>query len=80
MNKSLYKNVENEDFNLSYYLIENGGYGIEVEKAIDSQVQESEAIYNISNDKTSVNSLLDKISNGKVTPTTLYDVVSDYIN
>jgi len=80
MNKSLYKNVENEDFNLSYYLIENEGYGIEVEKAIDSQVQESEAIYNISNDKSSVNSLLDKISNGKVTPTTLYDVVSDYIN
>ncbi len=80
MNKSLYKNVENKDFNLSYYLIENEGYGIEVEKAIGSQVQESEAIYNISNDKTSVNSLLDKISNGKVTPTTLYDVVSDYIN
>ncbi len=80
MNKSLYKNVENEDFNLSYYLIENEEYGIEVEKAIGSQVQESEAIYNISNDKTSVNSLLDKISNGKVTPTTLYDVVSDYIN
>jgi len=80
MNKSLYKNVENEDFNLSYYLIENEGYGIEVEKAINSQVQESEAIYNISNDKANVNSLLDKISNGKVTPTTLYDVVSDYIN
>ncbi len=80
MNKSLYKNVETDDFNLSYYLIENDGYGIEVEKTNNSQVQESEAIYDISTDKTSVNSLLDKISNGKVTPTTLYDVVTDYIN
>ncbi len=80
MNKSLYKNVKTDNFNLSYYLIESEGYGIEVEKTNNSQVQESEAIYSISTDKTSVSSLLDKISNGKVTPTTLYDVVTDYIN
>lgn len=83
MNKSLYKNIEDNDFNLSYYLLEDENtnvYGIEVEKTEDSQVQESKAIYDISTNKSNVDSLLDKISNGRVTPTTLYDIVTDYIN
>lgn len=81
MAKNLYTNVDVSNFNLSYYLIENeNGYGIEVEKISNSKVQESEAIYDISTDKDDMKHLLSKISDGKVTPTTLYDIVTDYIN
>lgn len=83
MAKSLYTNVDVSNFNLSYYLIENEnntGYGIEVEKISDSKIQESEAIYDISTNKEDMNHLLSKISDGKVTPTTLHDIVTDYIN
>lgn len=83
MAKNLYTNVDGSNFNLSYYLIENennNGYGIEVEKIYNSKVQESKAIYDISTNKEDMNYLLNKISDGKVTPTTLYDIVTDYIN
>lgn len=81
MAKNLYTNVDVSNFNLSYYLIENENrYGIEVEKISNSKVQESKAIYDISTNKEDMNYLLNKISDGKVTPTTLYDIVTDYIN
>lgn len=81
MAKNLYTNVDVSNFNLSYYLIENENrYGIEVEKIYNSKVQESKAIYDISTNKENMNYLLNKISDGKVTPTTLYDIVTDYIN
>lgn len=81
MAKNLYTNVDVSNFNLSYYLIENENrYGIEVEKISNSKVQESEAIYDISTNKEDMKNLLSKISDGKVTPTTLYDIVTDYIN
>lgn len=81
MAKNLYTNVDVSNFNLSYYLIENENrYGIEVEKIYNSKVQESKAIYDISTNKEDMNYLLNKISDGKVTPTTLYDIVTDYIN
>lgn len=54
-------------------------YGIEIEKFLDQQLKEKDFIYAISNNKQKVISLLKILSEGKVTPMSLVNVVDDYI-
>ncbi len=81
MKKEFYKNNTIDNFELSYYLLDGENtYGIEVEKKYNDTVEESKAIYDICEQKNEVFEFLNKICDGNVTPTTLYDVVVDWID
>lgn len=54
-------------------------YGIEIEKFLNQQLKEKDFIYAISKNKQEVISLLKILSNGKVTPMSLVNVIDDYI-
>lgn len=84
MKKELYKNVEIEleGFRLTYYLLENPdnlSYGVEVKKLSSTNVAESRAVYNICSKKEQIYEFLERIIKGSVTPTTLEDIVIDWV-
>lgn len=95
MDKTIFKsknvlNEQNIKFTLFYWLLsrdiidcENNistVYGIEVTKYRDSYLEESDRIECISCDKSDVCELISLIANANVTPTTLVNVVDDYIS
>lgn len=83
MNRKIYKSIDIEGFKLVYYLLDNinnSGYGVEIEKLLEDNIQEKKAIYDICIEKDEIYILLEKIVKGTVTPITLYDIVYDWIN
>lgn len=82
MKKELYKSLDLNDFQLSYYIVENSSnssFGIEISKTVDGIIKESETLYNIYNSKDKVNNLLEKISEGSVTPTSLDEIMDNLL-
>ena len=82
--KSLYKRVEVEGpagFSLDYFTFcENEDcYGLEIVKSAGGKCLDAKAVKNLSDSQEEIEHIADMLSQGRVTPITLNDIVEDIL-